>query len=167
MGEKNASSTADSIAENTSGDFFDIKRPKLKYPEELEKHPRPITYRTDDPYAHLGRIGYTSNRYQFRGTNKDDNNIYGGQHMKKTLWLEEMRRRIIAENHGITADVDDASIAGTAEAYYLKSREKRNPHYKQWSQTLNPFSSQTAKLSSTAASPPQNQTKPPKAIKKL
>lgn len=154
IGEKNASTTADSVSDEQSGDFFDIKRPKLKYPEILEKHPRPISYRVDDPYAHLGRIGYTANRYQFRGPNKEDNNIYGGQHMKKTLWLEEMRRRIIAEQHGITADVDDSSIAGTADAYYLRSREKRNPHFShpsKWKPTLNPSSSQTTRMSSNQA----------------
>lgn len=130
LGERNAGSRADEVAEGATGDFFDIKRPRLKYPQVLEKHTQPIQYAWDDPYQHMGRIGYARNTYQFRGTNKDDNNIYGSQHMKKTLWLEEMRRRIIAEQHGINADVDETTIAGTASAFYLNTREKRNKYLK-------------------------------------
>ena len=50
--------------------------------------------------------------------------------MKKTLWLEEIRRRVYAEKYGISADVDETSIAGTADAFYVISREKRNKYIK-------------------------------------
>lgn len=128
LGEKNARTPAES--EQGSVDFFDLKRSRIKYPQELEKHPEQIRYAWNDPFQHMGRIGYRMNTYQFRGANKEDNNIYGSQHMRKTLWLEEMRRRIIAEEHGISADVDETSIAGTADAYYLPTREKRNKYIK-------------------------------------
>jgi len=126
LGERNVIDTSSS--NNNAGDFFDVKRPKIKYPEVLEKHPQQQEYKWSDPYQHMGPIGYTKNRYQFRGQNKDDNNIYGGQHMKKTAWLEEMRRRIIAEKEGISADIDDSSIAGTASAFHVSTREKRNKY---------------------------------------
>jgi hypothetical protein len=129
IGERNASTPQDEPGAST-GDFFDIKRPKLKYPQELEKRTQEIRYAWDDPFQHMGRIGYKRNTYQFRGPNKDDNNIYGAQHMNKTLWMEEMRRRVVAEKQGISADVDESSIAGTADAYHLKTREKRNKYVK-------------------------------------
>lgn len=130
IGEKNATTTADDTGSGgNTGDFFDIKRPRLKYPQMLEKPNVPTDYSWSDPFAHLGKIGYRRNTYQFKGTNKDDNNIYGGQHMKKTAWLEEMRRRIHAEEYGISAEIDDYSIAGTWEAYAIKSREPRNKYY--------------------------------------
>ena len=130
IGEKNATTTTDEVATGgASGDFFDIKRPRLKYPQELENPQHPVVYAWDDPYAHLGRIGYRRNTYHFKGPNKDDLNIYGGQHMRKTYWLEEMRRRIHAEEFGISAEVDDYSIAGTGEANAVKSREPRNKYY--------------------------------------
>lgn len=132
IGEKNASTAVDDAS--GSADFFDIKKPRLKYPQEFEKNPRPVQYSITDPFKHMGKIGYTRNTYCFRGQNKEDINIYGSQHMKKTLWLEEMRRRLIAEEHGISADVDDSSIGGTADAFYLEdrviSREKRNKYHK-------------------------------------
>lgn len=130
MGEENASSGTSANNENASYHFFDTKNPRLEYPNEFNKHPTPIRYYAQDPWQHLGRIGYKRNTYQFRGPEKDVNNIYGGQHMKKTLWLEEMRRRIYAEKCGISAEIDESNIAGTAEVYYIKnwSREKRNPH---------------------------------------
>lgn len=128
MGEKNASTAIDDTGD-FNAQFFDIKRPRLKYPEEFDKHPQNVKTNPNDPYAHLGRVGYTRNTFQFRGVNKDENNIYGGQHMKKTAWLEEMRRRIIAENQGISADVDDTCISGTGQAFYLKTREKKNTYY--------------------------------------
>lgn len=127
-GERRATTTVADEAEGASGDFFDIKRPRLPYPQSMEQHVRPVQYAWDDPFGHMGRVGYTRNTYQFKGPNKDDNNIYGGQHMKKTLWLEEMRRRIIAEAEGISADVDETSVAGTAEAYYINTHVKRNPY---------------------------------------
>jgi hypothetical protein len=128
LGEKNASTPVDEASGSIN--FFNVRRPRLEYPHELEKPHRPQDYAWADQYSHLGRIGYTSNSYQFRGPNKDDNNIYGRQHMKKTCWLEEMRRRCIAEEHGITAEVDESSIAGTADAYNVVSREKRNKYIK-------------------------------------
>lgn len=126
-GEKRAGTTQDDTS-GGSGDFFDIKKPRLKFPQDLEKPTSQVQYAWADPYAHLGRIGYRRNTYQFRGANKEDNNIYGGQHMKKTAWLEEMRRRLIAEEHGISADVDDTSIAGTIDAWRL-ARDNKNKYY--------------------------------------
>lgn len=114
-------------ATNASRDFFDTRNPRIPYPQQYEKHPQPVTYTAQDPFGHLGKIGYRKNTYQFRGPDKDQNNIYGGQHMKKTLWLEEMRRRIYAEQYGIDAEIDASNIGGTGGAFYLNSREKRNP----------------------------------------
>jgi hypothetical protein len=141
------------VPTDNSGHFFDTKRPHLKYPQQLEKHHNPVSYNREDPYAHLGRIGYRRNTYQFRGPNKDDNNIYGAQHMKKTAWMEEMRRRLISEEHGITAEVDESSLTGTADAFYVTSREKRNKYIKKtdivgqaWTtSTLKPTSSDKTK----------------------
>lgn len=133
MGEKNAK-TGMSGPEmlDQDKDFFDTKHPKLKYPELMQTHPVPVRKWAQDPYQSLGRLGYTRNSYQFRGAGKDENNIYGSQHMKKTLWLEEMRRRIYAEQHGISAEIDASNIGGTADAYYLKSREKKNKYIDSW-----------------------------------
>lgn len=161
IGERNASTTQDDT-QGASGDFFDIKRPKLRYPEEFQRPVAPVSYNWAEPFAHLGKIGYKKNTYIFRGANKEDNNIYGAQHMKKTLWLEEMRRRLIAETQGISADVDETSIAGTAAAYYLgespapTSREKRNKYYNpptggRW-KTSAPPNSNPNRNSSTQAS---------------
>lgn len=123
LGEANASSKQGS--ERGPSDFFDIDRDRVRYPEQLNEPTTPQHRRSNDPYAHLGRIGYTRNTYQFRGATASDNNIYGSQHMKKTAWLEEMRRKILAEEHGISADVDKANISGTASAYYLRQKKNR------------------------------------------
>lgn len=112
-----------------SGAFFDTKRDRVQFPQTMDKPQQPKEYPSNDPYKHLGLIGYTRNTYQFKGRDKDDNNIYGGQHMKKTLWLEEMRRKVIAEREGISPAVDDSSVAGTGAAYYLNERTAKNPYY--------------------------------------
>lgn len=127
LGEENAKSGMSGPSANAPVDFFDTRDPRIPYPQDYESHPQPIVYYADDPFQHLGRIGYRKNTYQFRGPEKDQNNIYGGQHMKKTLWLEEMRRRIYAETYGIDAEIDASNIGGTAGAFYIKSREKKNP----------------------------------------
>ncbi len=133
MGERNAKTgmSGPELIEQDK-DFFDTRHPKLKYPEQLMERPAPVRYWSNDPFQHLGRVGYTRNTYQFRGAGKDENNIYGSQHMKKTAWLEEMRRRVEAEKHGITAAIDASNIAGTADAYYLNSREKKNKYIDSW-----------------------------------
>ena len=128
MGEYNAQFTADMQADDATGDYFDLRRPRLPYPQDLYKDPHPVHHDPYDPYKHLGLIGYTRNTYQFSGPTKDEVNQYGGQHMKKTLWLEEMRRRIIANREGISSDVDKTSIAGTGGAFYLNTREKKNKY---------------------------------------
>lgn len=128
LGEKNATGASLDAGQET-GDFFDVERPRLKYPSMMERHPIPIHYPSGDPFLHMGRIGYTHNTYQFRGAEKDENNIYGSQHMKKTCWLEEMRRRIYAEEGGIDAHIDKSNVAGTAGAYYL-NHKKQNKHYR-------------------------------------
>lgn len=120
--------------------FFDTRRKEIEFPQKLLKPVRHFEHNPDDPFGYLGRIGYTKNNYQFAGPNREDNNIYGSNHMKKTLWLEEMRRRIISDEIGISPEFDDTSIAGTADAYYLdskfqeqaprpKSRAAKNKYY--------------------------------------
>lgn len=149
MGEKNArSGMSGPELIDQSKDFFDTRHPQIKYPQEMQTHPAQVRYWAQDPFQRMGRIGYTRNTYQFRGAGKDENNIYGGQHMKKTLWLEEMRRRIYAEQYGISADIDASNIGGTAEAYYLKTREKKNKYIDSW---------KTTKTSSQTSSTPKNQ----------
>lgn len=116
--------------EDATGDYFDLKRPRIQYPAEFYQDPHYTPPDPQDPFKHLGRIGYTRNTYTFKGNPKNDHNTYGSQHMKKTLWLEEMRRRIIAEKVGISPQVDETSIAETGGAYYLntRSREKKNKY---------------------------------------
>lgn len=101
--------------------FFSTRQDSIQYPQHLLKPHRIQEYDPTDPFAHLGKIGYRRNTYQFKGANRDDNNIYGANHMKKMLWLEEMRRRIIAEEIGVTADIDETSIAKDSDIYYLKN----------------------------------------------
>ena len=112
-------------------EFFDINRQRIEVQPELrKKNPKP-RINPEDPYAHLGPIGYKRNTYQFRGENKKDNNIYGSQHIKKTCWLEEMRRRVIAERQGISSAVDETSVAGKAELFYLQgARDHKNKYFK-------------------------------------
>lgn len=126
-GERNATERPDKDAPTG---WFTTRTPSIPYPRDMEKNPRPIRYKETDPWAHLGRVGYRRNTYQFRGANKTENNIYHSQHMKKTAWLEEMRRRIIAERCGISADIDTSDISGTADAYYINhARQKRGNKY--------------------------------------
>ena len=131
-GERNARNAG--LSEGTqNGDFFSTKNPRIKYPVNMLEHPRQTYYYPEDPFQHLGRIGYTRNTYQFSGANKDENNIFGSQHMKKTAWLEEMRRRQYAEKYGIDAEIDKTNVAGTAEAYYLRKAPKNKYIYdNQW-----------------------------------
>lgn len=123
LGEKNATGSSLDAGQET-GDFFDVARPRLKFPQEMEARPTPISYPSGDPFQHMGRIGYTHNTYQFRGAGKEENNIYGSQHMKTSCWFEEMRRRIYAEEGGIDAHIDASNVAGTAAIYYKNSKNK-------------------------------------------
>jgi len=125
-GEKNAVARD---YEQYNKDWFDIAHASgIRYPAQLEKPPHLQIRGTRDPFAHLGRIGYRKNTWQFTGPGKDENNIYGWNQMKKTLWFEEMRRKVIAERFGIYAEIDESSVAGTGGAFYL--REKRNKYLK-------------------------------------
>ena len=126
QGEKNAVSRD---SDQYSMDWFDIAHASgIRYPAELEKRPRIQPKGSRDPYAHLGKIGYRQNTWQFTGPGKEENNIYGWNHMKKTLWFEEMRRKCIAEREGIFAEIDESSVAGTGGVFFL--REKRNKYLK-------------------------------------
>lgn len=95
-----------------------------RFPPELQKPQNKHISRTLDPNAHLGLVGYTRNSYQFSGKNLEENNLRGNISMKKTAWLEEMRRRCIAEKHGISPDVDEGNLCGTSEAYRVRTAPK-------------------------------------------
>lgn len=112
------------IALNKKGttSYFDLKRPAIDFPNELQKQGRFVVGGSSkfqrDPYKHLGLIGYKKNTYYFGGEHADLLNSLGWQHMKKTLWLEEMRRRVIAEEQGINETVDETTLGAKAEAYH-------------------------------------------------
>lgn len=113
----------------TTNQFFDTKRKQIDYPRELLKPVRLKVYNQENPWAHLGKISYTRNTYQFHGPTADDHNAFGSNHMKKTFWFEEMRRRIIAEKSGISPEVDKSSLAGRGELYRVRDRAHKNPFY--------------------------------------
>lgn len=117
MGEYNAKAR-DTGSE--SRHFFVSNGDTVVFPPHLLKPFKKIEYDPDKPFDHLGRVGYRRNTYQFRGPNREENNIYGSNHMKKTLWYEEMRRRIMSEEIGIYPDIDKTSLAGKSELYYIR-----------------------------------------------
>lgn len=106
-------------ASEDNKNFFDTKDESIEYPQRMRRPHKPVVYMSDDPFAHLGKIGYTRNTYQFKGEGREDNNIYGSNHMKKMLYWEEVRRRIVAEEIGISADIDETSIAKETSLYYI------------------------------------------------
>lgn len=111
----------------TAGDFdyVDIDQRRVEFPSQLYKPQRQVVRGQGDPYAHLGPVGYTRNTYAFHGADKETQNIWEGQHMSKTLWLEEMRRLCIAEKDGISSSVDDQSVAHTMDAYLTRSTKNK------------------------------------------
>lgn len=106
---------------------------EISYPEELRtsgvdgrtRQARgPPDVPPVDPYEHLGPIGYTANTYKHPTSGKSNplveiENTHLGFSYKASVAKELARRMILAETPpGLPDDIDDDSLAETAEGYY-------------------------------------------------
>lgn len=106
---------------------------KLNYPEELAAPRRKKKKkRGEDPYKHLGPIGYTRNTWMHAPKSsefKSAQNLLLGFHVKKSAMLELARRMILAESlGGLPRDCDNDSLVSTEKFFYKKGKAPDRTH---------------------------------------
>lgn len=98
---------------------------KISYPEELsiprEQKKRKVG---DDPYKHLGPIGYVRNTWRSQGGPlQQAQNLFLGCHVKKTALSELARRMILAESlGGLPRNCDEDSLVSKEGYFYKKGK---------------------------------------------
>lgn len=94
----------------------------LNYPEEITYPTQPRESKTEDPFQHLGPIGYTRNTWRSRGgPYQQAQNLFLGFHVKSSAMKELARRMILAESiGGLPRDIDEDSLVSN-EKYFFHS----------------------------------------------
>jgi len=96
----------------------------LKYPEELAFPTQKKERTTQDPFQHLGPIGYTRNTWRSKGGSfQKAQNTYLGFHVKESAKKELARRLVLAESlGGLPRDIDKDSLVSDEKYFFKKGK---------------------------------------------